>query len=207
MNLLRRDFVTEIIINAALPWLVYILAQPSMGSVHALMASSLPPLAWSALQFARKKRIDALSMLVLAGIGLSLVAFFGGGSFRTLELREHLVNGVIGLVFLGSAAVKRPILVVLVQSKMKGKTQVETAKLQSLLDERRGLATRLTLVLGFLMLIETAIAVILVFSLPVREFLIVSPILNYAVLGFFVGVAMYTRLKARAAAAKAKYAK
>ena len=89
MNLLRRGFVTEIIVNVGLPWFVYVLAQPSMGRVHALMASALPPLAWSAIQFARKKQIDALSILVLAGIGLSLVAFFSGGSFRMLELREH----------------------------------------------------------------------------------------------------------------------
>jgi len=61
MNLLRTGFGTEIIVNAALPWLVYILAQPGMGRVHALMASALPPLVWSVIQLVQKRRIDALS--------------------------------------------------------------------------------------------------------------------------------------------------
>ncbi len=202
MNLLRSGFGTEIIVNAALPWLVYILAQPSMGRVHALMASALPPIAWSAIQFMRKKRIDALSMLVLAGMGLSLAAFLGGGSFRMLELREHLVTGVMALVLLGSVAIKRPIFVVVLRSIMKDKSPAESAKLQRLLDDPRRL-TRMTLVIGLLGLVQTAIAIGLVFTLPVREFLIVSPIFTYAVMGLFVGVSLYTRLRAPAAAAEA----
>jgi len=202
MNLLRSGFGTEILVNAALPWLVYILARPGLGRVHALMASALPPIAWSAIQFVRKRRIDAFSMLVLAGIGLSLAAFFGGGSFRMLELREQLVTGVMALVLLGSVAVKRPMFVVVLRSMMKDKSPAESAKLQRLLDDPRRL-TRMTLVIGLLGLVQTAIAISLVFTLPVREFLIVSPILSYAVMGLFLGVVLYTRHRARAAAAEA----
>lgn len=204
MNLLRSSFVTEFVVNAALPGLVYILAQPGIGRVHALMASALPPIAWSAVQFVRKKRIDALSMLVLAGIGLSLVAFFGGGSFRMLELREQLVTGVIALVLLGSVAIKRPIPILVLRSMMKDKSPEETEKIQRMLDDPRQL-TRMTWVIGLLGLVQTAIAISLVFTLPVREFLIVSPILGYALLGLFVGVVLYTRLRARAAAAKVEH--
>lgn len=201
MNLLRSSFVTEFIVNAALPWLIYILAQPELGRVHALMASALPPIVWSAVQFARKKRIDALSMLVLAGVGLSLLAFFGGGSFRMLELREQLVTGVIALVLLGSVAIKRPIPVLVLRSMMKDKSPEESQKIQRMLDDPRRL-TRMTLILGLLGLAQTAIAICLVFTLPVQEFLVLSPIVSYALMGLFVGVVLYMRLRARAAAAK-----
>ncbi|HUY04216.1 MAG TPA: VC0807 family protein [Rhodocyclaceae bacterium] len=204
MNLLRTGFGTEIIVNAALPWLVYILAQPGMGRVHALMASALPPLVWSVIQLVQKRRIDALSILVLAGIGLSLAAFFGGGSFRMLELREQLVTGVMALVLLGSVVIKRPMFVVVLRSMMKDKSPAETVKLQRLLDDPRRL-TRMTLAIGLLGLAQTAIAIGLVFTLPVREFLIVSPILTYAVMGLFVGVVLYTRHRARAAAAETEH--
>ena len=203
MNLLRSGFGTEIIVNAALPWLVYILAQPGMGRIHALMASALPPLVWSVIQLVQKRRIDALSILVLAGIGLSLAAFFGGGSFRMLELREQLVTGVMALVLLGSVVIKRPMFVVVLRSMMKDKSPEETVKLQRLLDDPRRL-TRMTLAIGLLGLAQTAIAIGLVFTLSVRQFLIVSPILTYAVMGLFVGVSLYARHRARTASADIK---
>lgn len=117
VSLLRGGLGAAILVNAVLPWLVYTWAQPDLGRVHALMASALPPIAWSVIQLVRKKRIDALSMFALAGIGLSLAAFFGGGLYRMLGLREHRVTGVIGLAVLGSVAVNRPMVIVLARAR------------------------------------------------------------------------------------------
>lgn len=167
------------------------------------MLSALPAFVWSASQFWRTKRIDALSLLVIAGIGLSLVAFFGGGSFRVLELREHLVSGVMGLVFLGSVVIGRPVLAVVLRSIMERESLAEAEELQSRLGDRRRLML-LTLGFGLLLLIQTGVAISLVFTLPVREFLIVSPILNYVLIGLFGGVVLYTRHRARTVSAEAE---
>jgi hypothetical protein len=202
LNLLRSGFGIEILVNIVFPWLIYVEAQPAIGRVHALMASMLPPIAWSLIRFAVKRRVDALSIIVVAGIALSLIAFIGGGSFRVLELREHLIMGVMGLVFLGSLAIKRPLLSVLVRSMAAGKSQADAEKLEKLLDNPRRL-TFLTLVVGFLMLAQTVVAIILVFSLPVREFLIVSPVLNYVLIGIFAGVVLYTKHRRGVASAQA----
>ena len=98
-------WLAEVAANFVLPYLIYILTQAKIGQVDALLAASLPPILWSVIGFAWKRRIDALSILVIAGIVLSLLAFFGSGSARFLQLRENLVTGLIGLVFLGSAAI------------------------------------------------------------------------------------------------------
>ncbi len=203
--LLRSGFAIELFINGVLPWLVYTLAQPGVGRVHALMASAIPPIAWSAIQFVQSRRIDAISIFVLTGIGLSLLAFFGGGSFRLLELREHLVTGVIGLVFLGSVAIKRPMLIVLARTVIKRSSPEEAAKFESRFDSRRGLMTYATLGFGFLLLIQTAVAISLVLTLPVREFLIVSPILSYVMIGLFAGGVLYMKRKVRTASAEAEH--
>src|SRR3546814_2296740 len=73
------------------------------------------------------------------------------------------------MVLLGSVAIKRPMFVVVLRSMMKGKPPEETVKLQRLLDDPRRL-TRMTLINGLLGLAQTAIAISLVFTLPVREF-------------------------------------
>ena len=201
MNLCRGAFGIEIFANVVLPWVAYVLAQPEMGRVHALMLSALPPITWSAIQFGRTRRIDALSVLVIAGIGLSIFAFFGGGSFRALELREHLVSGVMGLVFLGTVAIRRPVLAAVLRSIMEQKSQAEAERLQSRFGDRRRLML-LTLACGLLLLVQTGVAASLVFTLPVREFLIVSPLLNYVLIGLFAGVVLYTRHRARTASAE-----
>jgi hypothetical protein len=196
MFFLRNGFGIEILINMVLPWLIYMEAQPALGRVHALMVSALPPLAWSAVQLAVKKRLDALSILVIAGIVLSLAAFFGGGSFRMLELREHLVTGLIGLVFVGSVMIGWPLLDVLLRAMMQGKSQADAAVLARRLENRRQVRG-LTLAIGSLLLLQTMVAISLVFTLPVRQFLIVSPLLSYALLGMFVGAVLYLRYRAR----------
>jgi hypothetical protein len=196
MSFLRNSFGTDILVNIILPWLIYSQTQPSLGRVHALMASALPPLVWSAVQLAVKKRIDALSMLVLAGILLSLAAFFGGGTFRMLELREHLVAGLIGLVFIGSVVIDRPLLEVLLRAMIKGKSQADVARLAQRLEDRQRLKL-LTLAIGSLLILQTAGAIILVFTLSVRDFLILNPLISYGLLGLFVGAVLYLRYRAR----------
>ena len=92
-------FAREVLVNIALPFAIFSLVQPRLGDVNALIASSAPPILWSLIEFARSRRIDALSLLVLLGIGLSLLAYLGGGSVRLLQLREKLVTIVVGLSF------------------------------------------------------------------------------------------------------------
>jgi hypothetical protein len=186
-----RNIAVEILVNIVLPYLIYVKAEPRLGSVRALLAASVPPILWSGIEFARKRRIDAVSLLVLLGIVLSLLAFFGGGSARFLQLRENLVTGLIGLVFLVSAAVGRPLIYQLARAGKLREDPVEAARFESLRDNprfRRNM-TIMTLVWGFGLLAQTAVACLLVFSLSIPRYLIVSPIVGYSIMG---GLALWT---------------
>ena len=197
----------EILVNFLLPYLIYVQAEHNFGQVHALLAASLPPIVWSIVEFARKRRLDALSILVIAGIMLSLLAFLGGGSVRWLQLRENLVTGLIGLIFLGSAAIGHPLIYQLARASALRKSPTEAEKLEGLQSNRyfRRSMTVMTLVWGFGLLSQTAVACLLVFRMPIREYLIVSPILGYGAMGI---LALWTfwyvrRQKRRGAAARA----
>ena len=110
---LRRHAPTvagELAVNIAAPVLIYDRIAPAHGDMVALLASTLPPLLWSLGAFLRTRRVDAIALVVLAGILLSLIAMAGGGGPRFLQLRENLVTGLIGLVFLGSAAIGKPLI-------------------------------------------------------------------------------------------------
>jgi hypothetical protein len=197
----------ELLVNFLLPYVIYVKAEAGLGQVHALLAASLPPIVWSVIEFARKRRVDAVSILVLAGIVLSLLAFFGGGSAKFLQLRENLVTGLIGLVFLGSAAIGRPLIYQLARAGKLRESPAEAARFEALRNKqhfRQGM-TIMTLVWGFGLLAQTIVACLLVFRLSIQHYLLVSPIIGYGTMG---GLALWTfwyvkRMKRRGAAAAA----
>lgn len=175
----------EIAVNFALPFVVYSATRGRLGDVDALMAASAPPVIWSILEFARRRRIDAVSLLVLAGIVLSLIAFIGGGGVKFLQLREQLVNAAIGLVFLGSAAIGKPLIYQLAHASLRRGEVGQIGSFEALRDDPRfrRVMMLMTLSWGVALVAQSAACVALVFALTIKTYLIVSPIIGYSVLG------------------------
>jgi hypothetical protein len=187
----------EALFNFILPLVVYDMSRHGLGDVGALLASSIPPIAWSLFLLARDRRIDAVSILVLAGIALSLLAFLGGGSIRFLQLRERMITALIGLVFLGSAAIGKPLIYQLARAGMMRRAPSELKEFEALRDNvhfRRAM-TIMTLAWGFGLVGEAAVSVALVFNLSVHDYLIAGPLLGYGTTG---GLGLWTFLYARA---------
>jgi hypothetical protein len=180
-----RNAVVEVLVNIVLPYVIYLKAQAALGDAHALMAASLPPVLWSAIEFARKRRVDAMSALVIAGVALSLLAFIGGGSVRFLQLRENLFTGLIGLSFLGSAAIGRPLIYQLARAGQRRKSQSDGEEFEALQTNPhfRHSMFIMTVVWGFGLLAQTIVSCVLVFRIPIPTYLIVSPILGYGTMG------------------------
>ncbi len=179
------NLLAELLANFLLPYLIYRLTQARIGQVDALLAASLPPIMWSVIGFIRNRRLDAVSLLVIAGIVLSLLAFFGGGSARFLQLRENLVTGLIGLVFLGSAAIGRPLVYWLARAGMARKSSSEAQSFEQLRGDAYFEATMMimTVVWGAGLLGQTILACAMVFTMPIAAYLIVSPVLGYGAMG------------------------
>ena len=178
----------EVMVNFILPFVIYVWAEHPLGEVRALLASSAPPILWSLVEFARHRRIDALSMLVLAGILLSVLAVLGGGSVRFLQLREKLVTAVIGLIFIGSVMVRRPLIYELARANMLRKSKAEAAQFEALRVHAgfRRTVTIMTLGVGVGLIADAGVSVLLVFTLSIRDYLIVGPVVGYALLGGLV---------------------
>ena len=206
-----RHILSEALVNFILPFVIYTYAEAPLGEIRALLASSAPPILWSLVEFARHRRVDALSVLVVSGIALSLLAMLGGGGARFLQLREKLVTGVIGLAFLGSALIGKPLIYELARASMRRKSESEAQQFEMLQVHAgfRRTMTVMTLVWGLGLLADVAISVVLVFALSIREYLIVNPILGYGTMGglslwtFLYGQRARRRGEARRAAAAA----
>lgn len=190
-------------VNVVLPLLTFDYAAPRSGDTVALLASSVPPLLWSTLEFVYRRRVDALSLLIVAGLALSVLATTGGGSARFLQLREHLVTAVIGLVFLGSAAVGRPLVYQLARAGLLRTSPEQVTAFEAKRDTPRfrRIMTIMTLVWGIGLFASAALACVLVFALSTRDNVIVSPFLSYGVVSALALWTAWYRRHSRAHAA------
>lgn len=189
---LRRNGPTvfaEGAINLAAPALIYGLLQARWGEVPSLLASSVPPLVWSLVGLVRNRRIDALSIMVLVGIALSLIAMAGGGSAQFLQLREKLVTALIGCAFLGSAAIGRPLIWPLARATMARESAESAAAFDARRDDpfvRRTIMV-MTLIWGCGLLVDFAVSVALIFTISVAQYLVIGPIVGYVTIGGLAG--------------------
>jgi hypothetical protein len=203
---IRASLVAELAVNLALPWLAYKLALPHWGELGALYASAAPPIVWSLAEFLKNRRVDALSVLVLLGIAMSIVLMTLGGSPRLLLMRESMASGAIGVVFLLSLAMRRPLTFYLARATLARESEGGAARFEALWDEQKALrrSVRLmTLVWGFGLTGENALRGWLAWHWPIERFLVVSPFVGYGIYGgLTVWTLMYRkRLQRRATAA------
>ncbi len=140
--------VVELGINFVLPYLVYVQTERPLGQLPALIAASALPMLWALFQLARSRRLDAFSMLALIGIALSVLAYFGGGGVTFLQIRERLVTAVIGLIFLGSAAIGKPLICQLARARVRTRPASEANAFDAMRESPvfRRTMTTLTLV-------------------------------------------------------------
>ncbi len=182
---IARTVAIELIVNVGAPYAVYAYLDGPLGDVRALLASSAPPIVWSIVEFIRRRRVDALSLLVLVGIVLSLLAFLGGGSVRALQFRENLVGAFVGVAFLGSLLVRRPLIYELARASIARASAAESTAFTMLRAHprfRRAMTT-MTWVWGLGLLAQTAVAFALIVAMPIRDYLIAGPIFGYASFG------------------------
>ena len=195
----------EALVNFVGPFVIYQLTKAQLGDVRALMASSAPPILWSLIGFARHRRVDAVSMLVLGGIALSLLAYLGGGGVKLLQLREKLVNALIGTIFLGSAAIGRPLIYQLARATIRRRSADEAASFEAMQANagfRRSMMV-MTVVWGAGLLLESAVGVVLVYTLSIRDYLLASPVVGYSTVGALTAWTFWYMRRRRAAGASA----
>lgn len=183
-----RQLLPELVANFLLPWLCYRWALPQWGETGGLIASSLPPLLWSGIELLRFRRIDALSLLVLGGILLSLLAMLMGGSPRVLLMRESLLSGLVGVVFLLSLLFGKPLVFYLARATVARESAAGVQGFESRWQEaafRRGIRL-MTLWWGAGLTLETALRALMVCTMPVGQFLLLSPLVSYGLMAIML---------------------
>lgn len=174
--------------NFVVPWALFHFSKPRFGETNAIYIAAVVPAVWSLVQLAWKRKVDAMTVLALAGIALSLVAVALGGTPKTLLLRDSLITGIIGLVLVGSAVIRRPLFLAMVRAAAGSMNERARDAIEAFAEqpEFRGAMNVASVYCGVLAIVETIVMVALVEKLPSDQFLLVRPFVRYTTAGLIV---------------------
>ncbi|WP_423821462.1 VC0807 family protein [Salinisphaera sp. SPP-AMP-43] len=196
----RWSIAATIVVNIIAPYVIYIVLEAHMSRFGALLCSSIPPLLQSVASVIRRRRIDTMAALVLSGIALSLLLIALGGSARLLLIRESLLTGVFGVVFLASLLLPRPLIFYLArQNDMVGEGGHEYFELRWQNASFRRAMRLITALWGAGLLVEAAVRTVLAETLSISRFLLISPFVQFAIMAALAGLTIIyvRRLKSR----------
>ena len=167
------SLVWSIVWDAWLPYLVYRLVSPHTSQAVALCWTMLPPAISNIVTFVRRRHLDIIGVIVIAGTAAGLLLFLFGGSSRLLLIRESFITGIIGLVFLISMFFPRPFSYYIARQFITNNDPVRTANWDRQYQESRykfGMP-KITAVWGSVLVGEAILRTVLAWSLSVAVFL------------------------------------
>lgn len=185
------------------PIIVYyplrLLGVPIVLAMAAAVAIALGRIAFVAI---RDRRFDGFAALMATMFGLGLILTVITGDPRVILAKDSVTTGVVGLAFLGSCVVGRPLMYALARRMLPPERQAEAdAKMRT--DPRyRTHLVRLSLLWGVILLGEALLRIVLVYALPVDVMFGLSHVLQFAAVGLgILGSVLYGKRARRRAEA------
>jgi hypothetical protein len=195
-----RTLVLTMIIDAALPFLIYQLLTPRFpsGSVTPLLIATIFPALGNVISIIRQRRLDYLGFVILIGIVCSLVFALITGNQKFLLIRESFLTLAYGIVCLGSLLFPKPIMFYIGRHFATGNDPAKIAYYNALwhYPAFRRLNRLVTMVWGIVLLGEFAIRLMLVYTLTVAQVLAISPVVTYGILIALIGWTIMTSSRA-----------
>lgn len=190
-----RTVLPSLALNGLVPLLVYVLARPYLSSdVVALALAMAVPVACTIAVFALRRRLDAIGVIAVVTFGVALlVASMSGGNPFVLKLQEAIVTGPIGLVFLLSAAVRQPVLLIVIRLLGRGGPPGDERR-------RRQASMVLTAIMGVTFVVHALALTVLALVLSTAEVLAVSRLVGLSIIGLGLVVLLWYRGRLQSAA-------
>jgi len=168
-------------INALCPFLLYRALQSHFpaDSVMPLLYATIFPVIGLILNLVRKRTADAIAILAMAGLAIQISVTLLARNVGIALVALSLQGALIGLAFVISALIGRPIILYIAKQAVASDTSAQAASLNRLI-ENDGARTffTITLVWGFCLMPMSGLHVVLALKLPPAEFLLVSPIVG-----------------------------
>ena len=201
-----KALIQSLLINILGPYIVFTLAEPHFpaNSTTPLLLSALVPAIEFTILYWRQRVVDVIAII-------SLVQLIGGVAITLLAHTAHaaiighaLTHAALGMVFGISALIGMPLTIPLARQTIAGDDRERQARFDAIaaLDGARRIFARLAWVWTVTLVLNSAILLMAARMLANRDYVLVSPIVSYGLLGMLIwGSIRYGRRAARKAAA------
>lgn len=193
-----RGLLPSILVNGVCTYLIYTLLKnhTSLSDYIALLASSVPALAFELISLRRHRQLDVLGVLVLSTIVISAAVSLIGGDPKLLLVRESFVTVGLGLACIISLFFSRPIMFYIIRffATANDPTQVTAFNRRWQYPNFRRYFRTVTLVWGIAYIVEFPLRLFLAFHLSIQRYLVVAPSIFYLLLFMLIAFSIsYSR--------------
>jgi hypothetical protein len=103
--------LTSLVVNFVVPLLAYYVIHPHVrSSAMALAIAGAIPVIWTLGTLATRRKLDPIGVVSVVSFAIGvLISWASGGNPLALELQDPELTGPIGLAFLGSVVIGRPL--------------------------------------------------------------------------------------------------
>jgi intracellular septation protein A len=187
--------VPSFIYSAVIPVGIYLLATDllHLGHIPALLLAAVSPVAGTVIDFLRTERqVSVLGVFGFAGLVVAGVSALLLHSPRLILVSGSMMNGMMGLLMLGSVVIGQPLIVALAlhgvtsaEARLRMKERLMAQSLHRHLQV-------LTVMWGLGLLLLLAASVVLTFTLPLTTVIVIGPFMGHlAIVGLLACTAGY----------------
>jgi len=188
MSRVLRGILVTLLINGAVPYVLYIWLSNTMSSFAALSIATVVPMADNLFHLAKHKKLDVFGgmMLFTFLLGIGLIAL--GGDEKLLLIRESFITAAVGLLFLVSLLFRKPLIYHLAMKFTVQDSTHEKSAFAANWDYSyfRFVVRLMTAVWGGMLLVEAGVRILLVYELTTAQFLAVSNLVFYGFIGITI---------------------
>lgn len=174
----RRALIIDLLCNMLLPWLGYEYLQRSWGfsDFRALLWVTLVPVFYGLAVLFKDRRFSLVAGLSLFSLVLSLVSALVSKDVRMLQIRESFCTALFGSLFLGSVAVGRPLVYLMMREQAVEEEQRQRVEMLWANPHGRAFIHQLSYAVGGLMVGEFVLKWWMVNHLPIATVLWLGPL-------------------------------
>ncbi|MFG1923082.1 VC0807 family protein [Cryptosporangium sp. NPDC048952] len=198
-----QSWLIPIVANIVLPIVTYfVLTGAGVGEVPALLLSGIWPAAELAWTLHRQRHVDEFSVFVLLGLVAGIATTVFSDDARAVFLKDSITNGVVGLAFLVTLFVGKPLTFYFGRRFATDGSKVQRDWWDGLWvhPNFRSVQRLLTIVWGATLLGEAVIRAVLTWSLGTGPMVVVNNVVPYVVIAALVFVSITVGRRSQAAA-------
>jgi hypothetical protein len=180
-----RGLLPSILVNGVLVFVIYLLVKhfTSASDIVALVISAIPAMIFTVVGLIRQRQVDVFGAFALITIAFSILLTFMTGDPKLFQIRESLLTVLFGLICLVSLLFPRPIWFYIIRYFTAGNKPDQIAVFNTAWQYSlfRTYIRNVTIFWGLIYVVEFPIRLVLVYTLPIAQFLAISPIIFYGI--------------------------